>query len=267
LEDQVEQTFQQKRASLITAKASPPQIDDLYRWRDYTLKQLNGVVEFITSTLKEARPTIARKALTILQERGVDATVEFLTLTLYEEEKTYRERGRELAEASLLKGSLQQLSLDYAGAKESIEKAIRFDPNWWFPRNLMGILELNFGHWNAAQEWFDEAEKLTRMEQDLSLIYNNRAALLQATGRFREAEALMRKALTIKERRPENRDFAACLSNLAALLVTTDRSSEAEPLARRALAIFEAQSDTDSLQIAPCLTVLGEVLRNTGRLP
>src|SRR5439155_26404193 len=101
---QVEQTFQQKRASLITAKASPPHIADLYRWRDYTLKQLNGVAEFITSTLKEARPTISRKALTILQERGVDATVEFLTLTLYEEEKTYRERGRELAEASLFKG-------------------------------------------------------------------------------------------------------------------------------------------------------------------
>jgi len=164
--------------------------------------------------------------------------VEFLTLTLYEEEKTYRERGRELAEASLLKGSLQQLSLDYAGAKESIEKAIRFDPNWWFPRNLMGMLELNFGHWNAAQKRFDEAETLTRMEQDLSAIYMNRAIVLQATGRFGEAETLMRKARTIKERGPENRDFAACLANLAALLVTTNRSAEAEPLARRAIAIF-----------------------------
>jgi tetratricopeptide (TPR) repeat protein len=199
LEDQVEQTFQKKRAALLTAKAPPSEIDDLYRWRDYTLKQLDGVVEFIESSLKEGRATIARKALTILQERGVDAAVEFLTLTLYEEEKSYRERGRELAEASLLKGSLQQLSLDYAGARESIEKAIRFDPSWWLPHNLMGLLERNLGHWDAAQEQFDEAEKLTHVEQDLSAIYANRAALLQTTGRFQEAEALMRKSLTIKE--------------------------------------------------------------------
>src|SRR6266481_4299866 len=32
LEDQVEQTFQQKRANLITTKAPPAQIEDLYRW-------------------------------------------------------------------------------------------------------------------------------------------------------------------------------------------------------------------------------------------
>jgi tetratricopeptide (TPR) repeat protein len=267
LEDQVEQTFQKKRTALLAAKAPPSEIDDLYRWRDYILKQLNGVVEFIESSLKEGRSTIPRKALTILQERGVDATVEFLTLTLNEEEKSYRERGRELAEASLLKGSLQQLSADYAGAKESIEKAIRFDPSWWLPHNLMGLQERNLGHWDAAQELFDEAEKLTHIEQDLSAIYTNRAALLQTTGRFQEAEALMRKSLTIKERGLEDRDLAMCLLNLTGLLIETNRPGEAEPLARRALAILEVKSDTDSLDLALCLNNLGMVLRTTDRLP
>src|SRR5207248_131664 len=156
------------------AKAPPSEVDELYRWRDSAIKQLEQVVEFIDRAAKGRRSTIAQKAIVILQERGVDATLEFLASTLEQEEKDYKRRGHELAEASLFRGSLEALSLDYVSAKESFEKALRFDSGWWAPYNQIGILEQNLSHWNAAQEQYAIAEKLAKSEQDLAAIYSNR---------------------------------------------------------------------------------------------
>lgn len=64
---------------------------------------------------------------------------------------------------------------------------------------------------------------------------NDLAGLLQATGRYAEAEPLYRRDLAISEAAlgPEHPDVATSLNNLAALLQTMGRYTEAEPLYRR----------------------------------
>ena len=69
---------------------------------------------------------------------------------------------------------------------------------------------------------------------------NNLALVLQATGRFGEAEPLYREALQLAERTSGKSTFAYArnLQNLAVLLQATGREREAEPLAREAQAIL-----------------------------
>ncbi|MCK4628307.1 MAG: tetratricopeptide repeat protein, partial [Sedimentisphaerales bacterium] len=64
---------------------------------------------------------------------------------------------------------------------------------------------------------------------------NNLAGLLQATNRRKEAEPLMRRALTINEASfgVDHPEVARDLNNLAGLLADTNRIEEAEPLMER----------------------------------
>jgi tetratricopeptide (TPR) repeat protein len=97
---------------------------------------------------------------------------------------------------------------------------------------------------------------------------NNLAALLQATNRPAEAEALYRRALAIDEASYGNvhPNVARDLSNLALLLKATNRLAEAEPLYRRALAIHEASYGKDDPYVARVLNNLALLLLATNRL-
>jgi tetratricopeptide (TPR) repeat protein len=85
---------------------------------------------------------------------------------------------------------------------------------------------------------------------------------------YRQAEALLRKALEISEQLHGllHPTFATHLNNLARLLQTTNRLEEAEPLMRRALAIEEQSYGTDHPHVAICLNNLSALLLATNRL-
>jgi tetratricopeptide (TPR) repeat protein len=76
---------------------------------------------------------------------------------------------------------------------------------------------------------------------DTAASYNNLAANLDAQGRAKEAEPLLRQALAVREEvlGPRHPDTATSYNNLAANLQAQGRTKEAEPLYRKALAVRE----------------------------
>jgi tetratricopeptide (TPR) repeat protein len=92
--------------------------------------------------------------------------------------------------------------------------------------------------------------------------------LLKTKGLYLEAEALIRRALTISENAddPDQSNVAVCLNNLAALLQATDRLLEAEPMTRRALEIFEQNLGAKHPNVATVLSNLAQLLQATNRL-
>jgi len=241
LEEKIKQSFEQKHKELVSRKATPVEMDRLYRAEEAALKQVNESVRFIASTTKDAQATIAKNAAQILQEDGVDRALKYLDQTISAEAQRHKERGRELAEASLLKAELQFSKLDYDGAQGAIKQAIDFDYQWWESHNQLGLLFYQKAQWNAAEAEFKEAQRFVDSEGNTATILNNLAALLQATNRLEEAEPLMRRAVEIFEKSfgKEHPKVAKGLNNLAVLLRATNRLEETEQLMRRALPIDE----------------------------
>ena len=85
-------------------------------------------------------------------------------------------------------------------------------------------------------------------------------------GRYTEAEAAFRRALTIRETRlgPDNADVAATLSSLALLYMSLGRWDESEALFKRAIAIQE-KALPESADLAFSLNGLGILYRRTPR--
>ena len=91
---------------------------------------------------------------------------------------------------------------------------------------------------NRAQECCEQ--QLGHHHPDTAQSLNNLAGLLHHTGRYEEAEPLLRRALAIREQHlgQHHPDTAQSLNNLAGLLNKTGRYKEAEPLYRQAIAIL-----------------------------
>src|SRR5436309_1864820 len=96
-----------------------------------------------------------------------------------------------------------------------------------------------------------EEEKMNNKPQhpDTAQSLMNLGSLYRAQGKYKQAEPLFKRALTIYEQvlGPEHRDTAACLHNLAMLYFLQGASrghdnslyKQAEPLMKRSLAIYE----------------------------
>ena len=265
LEEQIEQTFQQKRRELLARDAKPSEINALYYWHEDVLKQLDESVRFIETAARENRSSIVQKAAVTLQERGVDEALKELTATLDEEGQRHTERARELAEASIFKADLELTKLNYEGAQRAIKQAIDFDYQWWVPHNRIGMLFLERAQWNTAEKEFLEAQRFVEEEKDTAVVLNNLAQLLQATNRLEEAEPLMKRALVIDEKSygPEHPNVARDLNNLAQLLKATNRLEEAEPLMKRALVIDEKSYGPEHPRVATELNNLAQLLQAT----
>jgi tetratricopeptide (TPR) repeat protein len=93
---------------------------------------------------------------------------------------------------------------------------------------------------------------------------NDLAELLDAQGKYPEAEPLLRRALAIREKAfgLEHRDVAQSLCNLANLLHERGKYDEAEPLARRALAIHEKVLGPEHPDLATELNNLAMLLQS-----
>jgi tetratricopeptide (TPR) repeat protein len=268
LEEKIKESFEKKHRELVARKATPAEVDQLYRLQEGALKQVSESVRFIQSTTKDAQATIAKKAVQIVQEDGVDRALKYLDQTISDEAQGHKQRARELAEASLLKAELQLNKLDYDGAQSAIKQAINFGYEWWAPHNRLGLLFYRRAQWKAAEAELGEAQRFVDSEKNTATILNNLAQLLQTTNRLGEAEPLMRRALAIDEKSygPEHPNVARDLNNLAVLLKDTNRLAEAEPLMQRALAIDEKSYGPEHPEVATNLNNLALLLQATNRL-
>lgn len=134
-------------------------------------------------------------------------------------------------------------------------------------RTLAAVLEAA-GRYREAERllrWSLQANERSRASEHLDL--QSLAGLLLATGRPREAEAKYRRALALAKQAygPDHIVIAGIWNNLAGLLNQTGRPAEAEPLFRRSLALVEATFGPDHPNVAALLNNLGGVLQATGR--
>ena len=190
LEEQIEQTFQQKRRELLARDAKPSEINALYYWHEDVLKQLDESVRFIETAARENRSSIVQKAAVTLQERGVDEALKELTATLDEEGQRHTERARELAEASIFKADLELTKLNYEGAQRAIKQAIDFDYQWWVPHNRIGMLFLERAQWKTAEKRFGKRRGLLRRRKTRQWFSTTSRNYCRATNRLEEAEPL-----------------------------------------------------------------------------
>jgi tetratricopeptide (TPR) repeat protein len=92
---------------------------------------------------------------------------------------------------------------------------------------------------------------------------NNLAMVLEARGEAGEAEVLLKRALTIKERLfgAENVEWAMTANNLGVLYREHGRRTEAEELLTRALAAFERTLTEGHPNLVACRDNLAALLR------
>src|SRR5262249_54152986 len=105
-------------------------------------------------------------------------------------------------------------------------------------------------------------------DPDLAASLNNLASVLQARGKFAEAEPLFRDALDMKRRhyrRQDDPDLALSLNNLANVLEAQGKYAEAEPLYRDAVAMCRRlYPNRDHPDLARGLNNLAGVLQARG---
>ena len=145
------------------------------------------------------------------------------------------------------------------------------------------ILRLTLGadDWNAAQEAGRRASRSGRLgpsrrhletalalaerfdgdDPRLASSLNDLGAVLQLAGRGGDAETLLRRAVSIRERvlGEDDPDLGESLNNLAALLENQGRNDEAEVLYGRALDAFERTGHANAAPVAGNLARLREV--------
>ena len=101
----------------------------------------------------------------------------------------------------------------------------------------------------------------------MAVALNNLAAVQQARGRPKQAEALYRRALAseIACLGADHPKTAFCANNLASLLKTRGRAKEAADLFRQALHVFTTTLGPDHPNVAICLENYADTLRKLRR--
>ncbi len=102
---------------------------------------------------------------------------------------------------------------------------------------------------------------------EVAVALNNLAAVQQARGRPKQAEALYRRALASETARlgDDHPKTAFCANNLASLLKTRGRVKEAADLFRQALDVFTKTLGPDHPNVAICLENYADTLRKLRR--
>jgi tetratricopeptide (TPR) repeat protein len=114
----------------------------------------------------------------------------------------------------------------------------------------------------CAWKWME------RGSHDGTYLANEAYGALHHLGNFAEAEALIRRALTIDEQRlgTDHFNVAVRLNNLAQLLHATNRLAEAEPLMQHALEIVENTLGPQHPHVASAVNNLAQLLKDANRL-
>ena len=94
----------------------------------------------------------------------------------------------------------------------------------------------------------------------LASSYDSLAVVLASLTRYREAEELYRKSLTLRDQ-----DDLDSLRNLTLVLVAQEKYKDAEPVYRRALAMVDVPNPEDTQQLTELLSGYAGVLRQLKR--
>src|SRR5258706_244548 len=128
------------------------------------------------------------------------------------------------------------------------------------------------GNYPAAQIDAQELERLVKARSGAEHPYyavalNRLGIVVQAQGKYTEAEELFKRALAIREKAlgANHSDVGQSLHNLAYLYWTQGKYSEAEGLYKRALAIREQALGANHRDVAQTLNNLALVYRDQGK--
>ena len=175
------------------------------------------------------------------------------------------------AEVAFQRGIISAIQIKWGEAATHFDKAARLNPTYDH-LNQAGLFAGRAARHQTALRHFDELLKLSRREYNersprTAIVLNNLASVLQATGRYAEAESLCRQALEIRRKvlGEGHPDYATGLNNLAGVLQATGQYAEAEPLYRQALEIDRKVLAEGHPDYAAGLSNLASVLEKTGQ--
>ena len=163
---------------------------------------------------------------------------------------------------------------DYKKAHEVLQGALaagRAGEGWELPLVLrsIGDLQTEQGEFPEGQRayWMAEQAALRRVESGTFLpsILNNRGNLCRIVGRYAEAESLIQRALTIRQRVSRTSPYTAIsMYTLGALYLEQSRLEEAKPLLEAAVAILKKKHDRSQPDWSSSLRYLSEWNRERG---
>jgi len=113
---------------------------------------------------------------------------------------------------------------------------------------------------NFAQAALKEAESFGSQDARLATSLHNAGELYTRLERYAEAEGLLQRALTIREKAPENQETARTIYALARLSHSQGNKEKAERLYRQSLAIREKALGKDHPDVAESLSGLAGAL-------
>ncbi|GAB5565951.1 MAG: hypothetical protein Wins2KO_30140 [Winogradskyella sp.] len=163
---------------------------------------------------------------------------------------------------------------DFDNAAFHLEKAITIykalnltkSETYLLPINSLGLLKMNKGNYEEAQNHFNEAlqilEEVNRPNAELDKIniLNNLAVVYQSIGKYEQAKTIYDKILNKKKAllTENNSDYAKSLMNYGNLLNESGQYYEAETIYKKALSIFEKTIGKNDILYAKQLLSLGQ---------
>ncbi len=130
------------------------------------------------------------------------------------------------------------------------------------------------GYWLAAgdlavmddvyQQAIELLEENTEGEKDRFSIYDKLGNFMEVCGRYKSAESLLRRAVTICESNPNERETILCMRRLAGVLMEQGNYTEAGELLERIRTICEEEFGSTGAEAARTLMDLGKLARLKG---
>ncbi len=170
---------------------------------------------------------------------------------------------------------------DFDNASIHLEKAISVykalnltkSETYLLPINSLGLLKMNKGNYEEAQNHFNEAlqilEEVNRPNAELDKIniLNNLAVVYQSIGNYEQAKTIYNKILDKKKAllTENNSDYAASLMNYGNMLFESGQYFEAENVYNKALNIFKNTVGKNDILYAKQLMALGNINLTTGQ--
>jgi tetratricopeptide (TPR) repeat protein len=138
------------------------------------------------------------------------------------------------------------------------------------PLQILSAARFEQGKLRKAREAFQKMQAIpTAQLGDQALVHDLAAALLQAEGRWTEAESQYLASMSALEGSGAGNtaDSAAVLSQLGSLYIEEHRFAEAQQLLDRALAIFNAGKDTVAMDRIKLLNLRATLNARQGQWP
>lgn len=181
------------------------------------------------------------------------------------------------AEVMQVRGSVKVDSGRYEEAEQDLREAhrlaleldhtrIEFEAT----RSLTAVVGQKLQRPEKGWQWGQMALALAKRMQERRYIaasLNHLGIMLDVQGKYEEAEAMHRRALSIMETmlRSDHPDIASVLNNLGSALENQGKYEEAESNHRRVLSVMEAALGPEHPRVAVSLTNLSNVLRAQGK--